>query len=462
MALSRDGTNIATAGRDGKVRLWDVKNAKPGKIIPAHAAACNNVAFTLDGNSIVSCAADGTIKQFDLASGNEIRKFGGSRGDVKSVACSPDGVHLACGDSEGIRLFNLKTGKQAGLLTGHKVPEGAGDPATALTIDTISYSADGRMLASEANDETARLWDVVNCKELKELPEHDGFVAAVNLSPDGRWGVSTRQGGRYRLWDAHTGQMKKVVAAHVRDVTCTAFSPDSRYLLTGGQDRTLRQWDVESGVELRRFQLSSIPLSVACAPDGRTAYTMSPREGVVIWKIDGAPLGAPKDAVKALDDAWDKLGSMEYEERTAAFNYFVREDPQAAAHIGKRLDESVADTSRGIQRALIAKLDDESYAVRTNAFHDLEMLGPAAREELIAVADRPSASTEVRLQAGLLLNQIGGRTDARRIVALEVLGVLGTPEAALALKKLAVLSNDVENREINYQARDILARLAIR
>ncbi|MCY3024004.1 MAG: hypothetical protein NTW87_33920 [Planctomycetota bacterium] len=178
IVLSPDGRRAATAGEDGKVRIFDVATAKLATLaIAAHNTACHDVCFAVDGKTLFSCGADSTAREWDLATGKEVRKFEGHEGETRCVACSPDGQRLATTDKKGVRIWDLKTGKQLHLMSGHEVPKipenmVALATTTSLTIDSLVFSPDGRTLISEANDETARVWDTVRGKELRTVPQH--------------------------------------------------------------------------------------------------------------------------------------------------------------------------------------------------------------------------------------------------------------------------------------------------
>jgi hypothetical protein len=453
VALSPDGALAAGSGGDGKVRIWKTDGAKLDKEIAAHTPLCCDARFSPDGKTIFTGggssgrgAQDGdkTARAWDVETGKQVRSFEGHEGDVRSVACAPNGLRLATTDSKGIRVWDLKTGKQLNLITGHTA-EGATVPDEwTLHIDALVFAPDSRTIVTEANDVTARVWDAVSGKELRMIPNHDGAEAAVALSPDGSTVVSTRAGAsfnaipRLRVWELATGTVLRTIQGHHGYIICVAFTPDGRYVLSGSYDRTLRQWEVDSGVEVRRFNLSTRPRSVACAPNGRTAVTVSVAEGLAVWDLTAPPKAAPIAApIGTLDEAWQKLASAGYEERTAAFNYYLSlPAAQAAADLQRRLASQIDNpAARAAQRALIAKLDDPSYAVRTQAADELAQLGDAARAELAAAADHPSP--EVRTRVASLLNAIGGPADTRTVLAVEVLSYLTDPAAKAELARLA-------------------------
>ena len=454
VAVSPDSKSIAVASGTGHVTIYDAATGKQTADIAAHETECFCVDFTQDGKAVISCSADRTLKLWDIASGKPIRQFNGHDGEVKAVACSPDGERVASADSAAtIRVWKLSTAEELAAMTGHG--DNMASPHEAVTIDALAFSPDGRIVVTEANDETARLWDVIAGKQLRTLPLHDGSVAAVAISPDNTVGASTRgkrQSGssHLRIWEVATGNIRRVINGHQDDLTCVGFAPDGRTVFSGAgavtpdaphpSDLTVRQWDTESGWEIRRFRLSSAPLSLACSPNGEFVAVVSPREGVTIFSLKQPPLTASKEHCKDADDAWKKLDSPDYDTRSLAFNYFVKALPprEAAAEMLKRLPRQGASTAgAGAAPAaddahkvseLIARLDADNYSMRLTAFDELRALGGAARGELADAAVR-NPSAEVRARAAELLSAIGGPYYARPVLVPEILRMLDGQKA---------------------------------
>ncbi len=81
-----------------------------------HSNDVNSVAFSADGNTLVSGSWDQTIKLWEVATGKVIRTLQGHRGNVYSVAFSADGKMLASGSWDGsTRLWNVQTRKEIAL-----------------------------------------------------------------------------------------------------------------------------------------------------------------------------------------------------------------------------------------------------------------------------------------------------------------------------------------------------------
>ena len=112
------------------------------------------------------------------------------------------------------------------------------------SAQSVSFSPDGRTLASGSFDNTIRLWDVVSGKELQQLSGHTGSVQAVSFSPDGRTLASGSLDKTIRLWNVVSGKELSKLAGHTSSVWSVAFSPDGRTLARGSDDNQIRLWDV--------------------------------------------------------------------------------------------------------------------------------------------------------------------------------------------------------------------------
>ena len=242
VAWSPDGKAIASVGKDGKVKIWDIQTGRPIKKFQAHGAAARpmaarSVAFHSDGHYLATAGADGLVKVWDLTSQqavfrgecDAIRSFGASY----SVAFSPDGRLLAAGSEHAVRIWDWNE-KQLPLHT-LRGPEYHSIP--------VAFSHDGRCLATSGSPEQGLcLWDPKSERLLANLPVHPHPVTALAFSPDGRYLASASLSRIVTVWDTTSSNLLHAIP-HTGNVLAVAFSANSRRLVSAGEDRTVHVWD---------------------------------------------------------------------------------------------------------------------------------------------------------------------------------------------------------------------------
>jgi WD40 repeat protein/transcriptional regulator with XRE-family HTH domain len=213
--------------------------------------------------------------------------FTSTFGPIWALVTSPDGQYWAAGGRRG----EVWVWKEAGK-TLHLVWQAHTDIVRAL-----SFSPDGRRLASGSWDGLVKLWDVESGAlsggqvSLLWSGGHTGIINSVAFAPDGSLLASGGHDATVRLWDVESSSYRTALAGYTSVVFGLAFTPDGRRLLGGSTDGTLRLWEVESSQCMQIMRGYAVSLyDVAWSPDGTQLASAGSDALVTIWDAAGLTL----------------------------------------------------------------------------------------------------------------------------------------------------------------------------
>ncbi|OAI39773.1 hypothetical protein AYO40_05465 [Planctomycetaceae bacterium SCGC AG-212-D15] len=232
VAFAPDDRWLATAGGEAVVRIWQREPIEQKRTLRGHTREITALAFA-PNDRLASAGYDRTVRIWNAATGAAIHTFSDFKDPVLSLALAPDGGTLAAGAMDGsIRLWDVATGEPRGTC-GH-----------ARRVWALAFSADGRTLASGSHDGVVKLWAVPRKGgpvDLAEGPE----VWSLAFSPRAPVLAVGSRDGVIRLWNTQTRAILTRLDAHKGPVVSLAFAPDGSLLASGSWDGSAIVWDVK-------------------------------------------------------------------------------------------------------------------------------------------------------------------------------------------------------------------------
>lgn len=290
LSFSSDGKTLASGHGDGNIRLWDVKTAKQKKLLVGHSSHVYCMSFSPTDKKILVSGSSDELWIWNVATGKhqsiyidpvilKIETDGSKIYEwpaVFALSFSSDGKTLATGHRDStVRLWNIETMKVKTILKGHTD-----------FVNSVRFSPDGKTLISGSWDKTVRVWDVTTGEHKTTLTGHTKDINSVAFSSDGRTIASNDDGNTVRLWDATTGKHKSILKGYTPHITAIAYSPDGTVIASAGADGTVRLWDTTSRKQKSMLKGHDESVNdVSFSPDGKILLSGSDDNMLCLWNV---------------------------------------------------------------------------------------------------------------------------------------------------------------------------------
>ncbi len=296
-ALSADGSQLVTTGRDQTVRVWNARSGEQLiKFDEPDRLQVHPVAISPDGRCVGWKTTDGWLEAYRVGDGKQLLKAPQAiySGSTPIVAFNDDGTLLASVNGDQMAIWNVESGQLKATLHGHR---GA--------VMALAFAPHLPLLASCSYDNTVRLWNIDSGRELLRLRGHRAGVTygviGIAFDNEGKLLVTGGADGLVKIWDPHVQDaMVKVVAqppakrgdellssawqstpdlrqdldwlfGHMSYVMDLDFTPDGKFIVTCSADGSVKIFDVSTRKVVRDLTANVGHVSaVRVSPDGTT------------------------------------------------------------------------------------------------------------------------------------------------------------------------------------------------
>ncbi len=248
MEFSPDNSLLAVAGGNpgvsGEVQLipW-ASGPNPeakAKFLGTHDDVFFDVSFRPDGLQLAAASSDGTVRVYDVATGEQTLKIDNHADWVTDICYSTDGKLIATASRDKTaKVFNAETGELIATYSGSNKP-----------VEAVAFSPDAKLVISTSGN-LVRVWNVEDSKVVGDM---SGFGAEVfALQADAESVIAASADKSVRRFTLADRKQSLAITDHPHSVLSLAWHVASKRIGTGCFDGTVSLWNLEDGALLKRF-----------------------------------------------------------------------------------------------------------------------------------------------------------------------------------------------------------------
>lgn len=308
--LTPDGRLLLTASWDQTVKLWDLTDLPPAdrEAGHRHGGGVHALTFVPGRPWALSGGDDGAVILWSLETYAPLRTLVGHTKWVRALASSTDGARAVSASWDGtVKIWELGSGEAVLTLKAPEMPDEE-------HFESLAWSADARKIAVGTYSGMLILWDLEHSDSPRIIPgAHRSSITSLAFSDTPQL-ISISEDGSLKLWDQQGNQLRVLEdetpppePIWITDettwspgrpkLTGLAFLPETSRILTTSSAGVLALWDLEAGAQITNWPVTSFGITgLAVSADGRLAAVSS-----------GTPTSSGESSLRIWDLAEEQL-----------------------------------------------------------------------------------------------------------------------------------------------------------
>ncbi|MDH5639518.1 MAG: WD40 repeat domain-containing protein, partial [Nitrospinota bacterium] len=294
--ISEATKRVLIQNHDKSLEILDLETGESVRILPGAGMDTSSFDFSSDGSMMVTAGTSGSIRLWDLATG-EKRILRGHKKPIVDIALSIDGKSLiSASEDDTMWLWDVETGEVKNIVK-----------TTGVIIERIKLAAGGKIAVTACDRGSVQLWDMDAGKKLRNFKVDDSKLTAIEVSPDGATFAAGDSHWDMFAWNISTGERVatfKDSGVYLGDI---AFSADAKQALLGLRDGTMRFLDLAKGRQIKSIRKRNEQINaVAISPDGKRAVSGHSKAKVKLWDMESGKMTG-QYTMKILHNAEQKV-----------------------------------------------------------------------------------------------------------------------------------------------------------
>ena len=246
------GSTLASGSHDKKIFLWNTYgDCSNYAVLSGHKNAVLSVSYMDDGEGLVSCSPDMTVRAWDTLTGEQLSSLREHTAVVNCVAVTPSGHALVASASDDgtVKLWDTRSRKASSTLA---------EPGNKFALCAVGITENGEYVYAGGIDNAVKAWDLRKDNELcMRMAGHEDTITGLSVSPDGTHVLTNSMDMTMRSWDVRAFVEKedkrcvRIFSGHQhgaeKNLLRCSWSADGKRVSGGSSDHMVHVWDVASG-----------------------------------------------------------------------------------------------------------------------------------------------------------------------------------------------------------------------